>query len=101
MKHKWKGVYETFDQIEFRDHQTFSQDTIDFLKAYKKSSRPGFAKNVLPDQSDDWVQKIVNFNIANLTLDKPRSYQLELYLVGLCSNTVIYLPTGSGKTMVS
>lgn len=32
---------------------------------------------------------------------KPRSYQEQLYEICMKQNTIIYLPTGSGKTYIA
>lgn len=39
--------------------------------------------------------------ILNLTTSKPRSYQVELYEKAMKTDTVCFLPTGTGKTLVS
>lgn len=84
---KWKDTYRDFPEIEYID--------VKETKSLRVSTRE-FIPTVFPTQN-----QVKNFNITSFLADKPRSYQIELYNFALLSNSIIYLPTGAGKTMVA
>jgi hypothetical protein len=86
---KWREVIGSFPEFEKRNYSTF----------YGRSN---------PDDRDDFIQ--TTFPTAN-TLDEcilaclveqtPRDYQVELGVYALLADSVVCLPSGLGKTLVT
>jgi hypothetical protein len=73
-KNKWRNNYGEYDEIEYRDFQTFYGTA---NNAIKPTTKRKFLSNVYPNPNE-----IYQFNIATLTNDLPRTYQTELYIEG-------------------
>jgi hypothetical protein len=93
-KWKWSDQIQELPMIEVRNQDNFygiSTSTNGPNKAIKT-----FSKTLFPSSTD-----VFSFNIGSHVGDMPREYQIELYVCALLENSVIYLPTGAGKTMIA
>jgi len=78
--------------VELRDILTFYG--LDAMHISKFTSKP----LALLRPTSELVKQMP---LKELTLDKPRSYQIECYIQAALGSSIVYLPTGAGKTLVA
>jgi len=91
---KWFELSHDYPDIEMREPATLYGSSSNSLQQPKEKKT--FFETIFPDHHE-----VSNFNISSLIDDQPRKYQIELCLSALFSNSIIYLQTGGGKTLVA
>ena len=94
---KWLDLSRNYRDIELRDPQTlYGHENNVFSESKPEKIKKKFIVTNFPSP-----EEISRFNICSMMTDLPRKYQIELYVAALCSNTIVYLQTGAGKTLVA
>eukprot|EP00899_Mesostigma_viride_P026423 jgi/Mesvir1/6966/Mv09111-RA.1 len=94
-KGKWSSIAHMFPRIETRDCNNFSGRPAPPQYGTSRESN----KTLVPTMKD--ADSSARLDIRSLSTCRPRGYQIELLLQSLRRNTLIFLPTGAGKTLVA
>ena len=109
-KDKWNRRPDLHNRIEFRNNETFFGPAADPVLGQAKVDE---SREIPATPKSDRIIKFVSsLDIETSGLEKfrwddileskvPRDYQLSSFIESLCGNTILVLPTGSGKTLVS
>jgi RNA-dependent RNA polymerase len=100
----WKALQEKYEcWVEKRSFESFypakavdssNENTMKVVEAVEP-------QEIVPSIVFPTIEIMRLINPNSLTKTNPRKYQIELLLFASLSNTLVYLPTGCGKTLVS
>ena len=105
-KDKWNRRPDLHNRIELRNNETFFGPAADPVLVQAKVDE---SREIPATPKSDRIIKFVSsldvlekFRWDDILESKvPRDYQLSSFIESLCGNTILVLPTGSGKTLVS